>query len=63
MLAHTVTVLVTDEAGKPIRAGLRGWQGLQPLSDVVVSGRVASKTKDGAMVIHARRIHVTTSDE
>ncbi len=57
LLANTMTAQLTDKDGKPLKLGLKGVQGLEPLSEVVLAGRVASKS-DQSMVVTISRIEV-----
>jgi hypothetical protein len=52
----TVQVLGTD--GRPLKVGLKGVGGLQPLAEVTVKGKLG-KTQEGApLVVNATGIHV-----
>lgn len=54
----SATVQIVDADGKPLKVGLKGVGGLQPLAEVTVKGTVA-KTQEGApMVVNATGIHV-----
>lgn len=58
ILANSVTVQVTDAKGQILRTDMKGRQSLKELSDVVVSGKVASS--DGkAIVITASAVAIT----
>lgn len=58
LLASTATVQVVGPEGRPLKIGLRGQHGLEPLAEVVVVGRVATPEGGGALVINAREIYV-----
>jgi hypothetical protein len=57
-LANTATIQVVGDDGRPLRVGLRGQHGLEPLAEVVVVGEVATPEGGDALVINARGIHV-----
>lgn len=55
--AHSATVQVTDESGKLLRVGLKGWAGLAGLSDVTVVGKAV--VSDGkSLVVRASGIYI-----
>ncbi|MDB4623857.1 hypothetical protein OAF99_00465 [Akkermansiaceae bacterium] len=56
--ASIVTVQVVDDAGKPVKAGLRGVGGVKELSTVTVTGEVAKGSNDSNMLINATGIFV-----
>ena len=56
--AGTATIQVLGEDGKPIRAGLKGMNGLAELSRVTVSGTVAENSSAEAFIVNASAIHV-----
>jgi hypothetical protein len=56
--ANTATIQVVGDDGRPLRVGLRGQNGLEPLAEVVVVGEVATPDSGDALVINARGIHV-----
>ena len=54
----SATVQVVDADGKPLKVGLKGVGGLQPLAEVTVNGKLG-KTQEGApLVVNATGIHV-----
>jgi hypothetical protein len=54
----SATVQVVGADGKPLKTGLKGVGGLQPLAEVTVKGKVG-KTQEGApLVVNATGIHV-----
>lgn len=55
--AHSVTVRVVDDRGRPLRTDLKGRRGLRELSEVVVHGTVAVG-ETGAVVVDAASIVV-----
>ncbi|MHC5109023.1 MAG: hypothetical protein ACYTHJ_03995 [Planctomycetota bacterium] len=56
--AKIVTVQVVGSDGKPLRVGLNGKHGIEPLARLTVAGEVANRSA-GALVINASKIHVT----
>ena len=56
--ANTATIRVVDESGNPLKAGLRGVNGIEPLKELVVVGKVKEAGDAGILVIDATRIHV-----
>ncbi len=57
IVAASVSVQVADDAGKPLKLGLNGVNGLRPGGELIVKGRVASK--DGnSLVVSATTIFV-----
>lgn len=56
--AGTVTVQVTGADGRPLRAGLKGVNGLKELSRVTVAGTVAKSSTPEAFIVNASAIHV-----
>ena len=57
IVAHSATVQVVGADGRPLRAGLAGFSGLKPLSDVTVKGTVAKAGETGTLVVNATGIH------
>ncbi len=57
VLANTATIQVVGSDGRPLKADLRGRNGLEPTAHVVVAGRV-SKRDDGVLVVDAGGIYV-----
>jgi hypothetical protein len=55
--AHSATVQVVGADGRPLHAGLSGFAGLKPLSDVTVTGTVAKAGQTGTLVVNATGIH------
>jgi len=56
--ASIVTVQVIDEAGKPLKEGLKGLGGMKELSAVTVTGEVAENSTDTNMLVNATGIYV-----
>lgn len=56
--ANVVTVQVVDTAGKPVKSGLKGLNGLKELSEVVITGKVAKSSNKDNMIINATGIFV-----
>lgn len=57
LLANTLTAQLTGPDGKPLKLDLNGVKGLKPLAEVIVAGRVASKSEQ-SMVVNIARIEV-----
>lgn len=55
--AGMATIQVADASGKPLKASLRGVNGLKPLSKVIVAGEVATVT-DNVLIVNAKKIFV-----
>ncbi len=58
--ANIVTVQIADDNGKPVKTGLKGFNGLKELSEVVISGTVAKGSNKDNMIINATGIYVKT---
>jgi hypothetical protein len=58
ILANAATVQVVDASGAPLKAGLQGAGGLEPLREVVVVGIVARRDDAGAFVVNAEKVYV-----
>ena len=56
--ASTATIQVVDASGKPLKTGLRGVHGIEPLKELVVTGKVKDAAGGNTLVIDATRIHV-----
>ena len=56
--AHSASIQVVGADGKPLRAGLRGVDGLKPLSEVIVKGTVAKGSDSANLIVNATGIHV-----
>lgn len=57
LLANLATVQVVDHTGRPIKVGIKGMNGLKPLSEVIIQGTVAKVDKN-VMIVNARNIFV-----
>ncbi|MBX3395995.1 MAG: hypothetical protein KF841_11575 [Phycisphaerae bacterium] len=55
---HSVTVQVVDANGAPVKAEIRGIQGLKELSEVVVVGKL-TQLDDKATIIAADAMHIS----
>jgi hypothetical protein len=55
--ANTATIQVVDAAGRPLKTGLRGVGGIEPLKELVVVGKVKSQDAT-TLVIDATAIYV-----
>lgn len=60
VLANTATVQVVGDDGRPLKIDLDGQNGLEPMAEVVVAGKVSMCDENGAVVVDARVIHVKT---
>lgn len=54
---HSATIQVIDPAGNPIRADLKGVNGLKELSEVIIQGTV-KEAKDKVLIINASGLFV-----
>jgi hypothetical protein len=57
LLANTATIQVVDAAGRPLKTGLRGVNGIEPLKELVVVGKVKGQEAN-TLVIDATGIYV-----
>jgi hypothetical protein len=57
ILANIATIQVVDGQGKPLKTSMKGTNGLQPMSEVIVRGTVA-KRDDKMLVINAENIFI-----
>lgn len=57
--ANSVSVQVVDADGRPLKAGLKGAGGLQPLSTVTVKGKAIRPAGSKSVTINATALHVT----
>ena len=58
IVLNSATVQVVGPDGKPLRATLKGANGLKPLDEVLVHGTMKKSPDGKAIVINARRIFV-----
>jgi hypothetical protein len=58
ILANSATVQVVDQAGQPLKIGLENAQGLNPLREIVVVGKVAQRDDAGVLVVNATGLFV-----
>ena len=56
--ASILTVQVVDDAGKPLKTGLKGLGGMKELSALTIIGKVADKSNESNMLINATGIFV-----
>jgi len=56
--ASIVTVQVVDDAGKPLKTGLKGLGGMKELSALTVTGEVAEGSNKDNMLVNATGIYV-----
>ena len=54
----SASVQVVGADGKPLRTGLKGVGGLQPLSEVTIKGTVVQAGEAGPVLVNATGIHV-----
>jgi hypothetical protein len=59
LAAHSATVQVVGTDGRPIKATLAGVGGIQPLKQVVVSGKAKRAEGADALIVEATQIYVT----
>jgi hypothetical protein len=55
---NIITVLVLDESGNPIKAGLRGLSGIKEMSDLTITGEIDKSSNENNMNINATGIFV-----
>jgi len=60
ILANVATVQVVDGKGRPIKVGMKGINGLKPMSEVIVKGTVIKKSKD-LLMVNAHNIYVSSN--
>jgi hypothetical protein len=60
VIAGLATVQVADEKGNPLKVPIKGVNGLQPMSEVTVVGKVA-KANSKLLIINAKNIFVANS--
>lgn len=56
LLAKTASIQVAGPDGQPLKLGLQGRHGLEPMAEIVISGKIASR--DGTLLINAEKIFV-----
>ena len=56
--ASTATIQIVDASGRPLKTGLRGINGIEPLKELVVVGTVKDGSDANNLVINATGIHV-----
>ena len=56
--ASTATIQVVDADGRPIKTTLRGVNGIDPLKELVVVGKVKDAGDPSTLVINATRLYV-----
>jgi hypothetical protein len=57
LLARTASIQVVGPDGQPLKLGLQGRHGLEPMVEIVVSGMITSRD-GGTLLINAERIFV-----
>lgn len=58
ILARSATVQVVGADGKPLQASLEGYNGLKPLSEVIVKGKLQKSPDGKTALITATGLHV-----
>ena len=56
--ANSLTVQVAGPDGRPLKAGLKGVSGLEPLSEVSVQGKVQKSADGKAVTVNATELYV-----
>jgi hypothetical protein len=56
--AGTATIQILDANGKPVRSGLKGFNGLKELSRVTVSGVVADNSSPESFIVNATAVFI-----
>jgi hypothetical protein len=57
LLANTATIQVVDASGRPLKTGLRGVNGIEPLKELIVVGKVKGQEAN-TLVVDATSIYV-----
>lgn len=63
LLANTATVRIVGDDGRPLRVGVQGRGGLEPLVDVTVVGEVQPRASADVLVIDARQVYVAPASQ
>jgi hypothetical protein len=58
LMANTATIQIVGPDARPLRTGLQGQSGLEPMAEVTIAGQVAQHDVSGVLVINAQRIYV-----
>jgi hypothetical protein len=58
LIANTLTVQVVGDDGRPLKSALDGAHGIEPLSVVVVKGKVGPRPGPGVLILNASAIYV-----
>lgn len=56
--AGTVSVQIPGKDGRPLKTGIKGQNGLDNLSKVVIEGKVAKNSTEATMTINADKIYI-----
>ncbi|MGB7160400.1 MAG: hypothetical protein WBD40_20195, partial [Tepidisphaeraceae bacterium] len=59
LAANTATIQVVDATGRPLKTGLGGVNGIEPMKELVIIGRVKGQEAN-ALIIEATGIYVKT---
>lgn len=57
--AHSATIQVVNAAGAPVKADIKGQNGIKELSDLIIVGKVA-QADAGTLVVNATGVYVAT---
>ncbi len=58
LVANSATIQVVGADGKPLKTGLRGVRGLDPLAEVSIVGTVAQRDEEGTFVVNAEGVWI-----
>ncbi len=58
ILHNTATIQVVGADGRPLKTGLQGQGGLEPLKTVTIKGTVGPRASDEVLIVNASAIHV-----
>lgn len=58
LLANTATVQIVGDDGRPLRLGLAGVPGLNPMNEIVISGKIIPRENTDTLVVNAEGIYV-----
>ncbi len=61
LVANSATIQIVGPDSRPLKTGLKGVRGLDPLAEVIVVGTVATQDGSGSFVINAERLWVRPS--
>jgi hypothetical protein len=58
LASKILTIQIVGPDGRPLRLGLRGMHGLEPLTRLTIAGEIADRADGGVLIVNARKIHV-----